>query len=80
MISFWQPRSVLQLVLISFFLALAPLCAAILVTVQTLGGLADKNREVTRVVLEVTRLGEGVQSDVLDLERRARQYLALTQP
>ncbi len=78
--SFWQPRSVLQLVLVSFFAALAPLCVAILFTVQTLGELADKNREVTQVVVEVTRLGQVIQRDVLELERRARQYLALAEP
>jgi two-component system sensor histidine kinase GlrK len=78
--SFWQPRSVLQLVLVSFFAALAPLCMAILFTVQTMGELADKGREVTRVVVEVTRLGQEIHSDVLDLERRALQYLALSDP
>jgi two-component system sensor histidine kinase GlrK len=76
----WQPRSVLQLVLVSFFAALAPLCVAILFTVQTLGQLADKNRDVTRVVVDVTRLGQEVQGEVLELERRARQYLALAEP
>lgn len=77
---FWRPRSVLQLVLVSFFAALAPLCIAILFTVQTLAELADKNREVTTVVVEVTRLGQEVQRDVLELERRARQHLALSEP
>jgi len=78
--SFWQPRSVLQLVLVSFFAALAPLSVAILFTVQTLGELTDKNREVTHVVVGVTRLGQEIQRDVLELERRARQYLALAEP
>jgi two-component system sensor histidine kinase GlrK len=78
--AFWQPRSVLQLVLISFFAALAPLGAAMLFTVQTLGELADKDREVTRVVVDVTRLGQEIQGDVLELERRARQFLALAEP
>ena len=78
--SFWQPRSVLQLVLVSFFSALAPLCVAILFTVQTLGELADKDRKVTLLVVEATRLGQEVQRDVLELERRARQYLALSDP
>ena len=76
----WQPRSILQLVLVSFFAALAPLGVAILFTVQTLGQLADKNRDVTRLVVDVTRLGQEVQGDVLELERRARQYLALAEP
>ena len=78
--SLWQPRSVLQLVLVSFFVALAPLGLAILFTVQTLAELSDRNREVTRLVVEVTRLGQEVQGDVLELERRARQFLALAEP
>ena len=78
--SFWQPRSVLQLVLVSFFAALAPLCIAILFTVQTLGELTDKDRDVTQLVVEVTRLGQEVQHEVLELERRAGQYLALSDP
>jgi two-component system sensor histidine kinase GlrK len=78
--SLWQPRSVLQLVLVSFFAALAPLSAAILFTVQTLGDLAQKNQEVTRQLVEITRLGQEVQRDVLELERRARQYIALADP
>ena len=78
--SFWQPRSVLQLVLVSFFTALAPLGVAMLFTVQTLGELTDKDREATRLVVEVNRLEQEIQRDVLELERRARQYLALGEP
>ena len=78
--SFWQPRSVLQLVLVSFFAALAPLGVAMLFTVQTLGELTDKDREATRLVVEVSRLEQEIQRDVLELERRARQYLALGEP
>jgi two-component system sensor histidine kinase GlrK len=78
--SLWQPRSVLQLVLVSFFVALAPLGLAILFTVQTLAELSDRNREVTGLVVEVTRLGQEVQGDVLELERRARQFMALAEP
>ena len=77
---FWQPGSVLQLVLVSFFVALAPLVVAILYTVQTLGDLAEKNQAVTQQVVEITRLGQEIQRDVLELERRARQFLALADP
>jgi two-component system sensor histidine kinase GlrK len=77
---FWQPGSVLQLVLVSFFVALAPLVVAILYTVQTLGDLAEKNQAVTERVVEITRLGQEIQRDVLELERRARQFLALADP
>lgn len=75
--SIWQPRSVLQMVVIGFFAALVPLCIAILFTIQTLGELSDKNRTAARLVVDITRLGEEIQRDTLELERRARQYLAL---
>jgi two-component system, NtrC family, sensor histidine kinase GlrK len=75
--SLWQPRSVLQLVIIGFFAALAPLSIAILFTIETLGELTDRNRTVTRLVVDITRLGQEIQRDVIELERRARQYLAL---
>lgn len=77
MLSFWQPRSLLQLVMFSFFAALVPLCVAILFTVQTLSDLTDRNREVTGTVVEMTRLEHEIQRDVLELERRAGQYVAL---
>ncbi|MEH6570593.1 MAG: HAMP domain-containing sensor histidine kinase [Halioglobus sp.] len=47
---------------------------------QTMGELADKDRDVTQLVVEVTRLGQEVQHEVLELERRAGQYLALSDP
>ncbi len=75
--SFWQPRSVLQLLLIGFLVAVAPLCIAILSTIDALGELAEKHRSTTRLVVEVSQLEQQVQRDILQLERRARQYLAL---
>ena len=78
--SFWRPRSILQLVLVGFFTALAPLCLAILFTVQTLEDLAADTRGVTRQVVEVTRLGQKIQGELLQLERHARQYLTLYDP
>ena len=75
--SLWQPRSLQQLVLVSIFAALAPLCLAILFTVNTLGKLSETNLEVNHTVVYATRLGQEIQRDVLELERRARQYLAL---
>jgi len=77
---FWQPRSLAQLVRISFFVALAPLGVAILFTIHTLGTMADKNREVTQVVVEATRLGQDIEHSVLEMERRAGQYQALANP
>ena len=80
MSSIWQPRSLSQLVLVSFLVALAPIGWAIFVTVQTLGELADKDRSLTRVVVEATRLGQEIQGDIIELERRALQYIAVGDP
>jgi two-component system sensor histidine kinase GlrK len=75
--SFWRPRSLLQLVLVGFFTALAPLCLAIVFTVQTLEDLAANTRDVTRQVIYVTRLGNEIEGELLELERHTRQYLTL---
>tara|TARA_R110002094_G_scaffold217646_1_gene188817 strand:- start:2815 stop:4224 length:1410 start_codon:yes stop_codon:yes gene_type:complete len=75
--SFLQPRSVLQLVVVGFLVVVAPLCLAILYTVQTLGTLSEGSRVVTTQVVALSRHGQELQRDLLDLERRARQYLAL---
>jgi two-component system sensor histidine kinase GlrK len=75
--SFWQPRSVLQLVIVGFSAALAPLCMAALFTIQTMEDLADNHLSVTRLAVDLTRRGQQVQRDLLELERRARQFLTL---
>ena len=75
--SLWRPRSVLQLVLVGFFTAVAPLCLAILFALQTLESLARHEQAVTRQVVEVTRLGQEVEGELLELERHTRQYLTL---
>ena len=74
---FFQPKSVLQLVILGFLLAIAPLCLAILYTIQTLGELSEKNRVVSAQVIAMTRHGQDLQRDLLDLERRTHQYLTL---
>ena len=75
--SLWRPRSVLQLVLIGFFTAVAPLCLAIVFTLQTLESLASHERAITRQVIEVTRLGQKIEGELREMERHTRQYLAL---
>ena len=75
--SVFQPKSVLQLVVIGFLVVVAPLCLAILYTVQTLGELSENSRSVTAQVITLNRHGQELQRDLLDLERRARQYLTL---
>jgi two-component system, NtrC family, sensor histidine kinase GlrK len=75
--SFWQPRSVLQLVIVGFFAALAPVCVAVLLTIQTMEQITDNHRLVTRLAVDVTRMGQEIHRDVLELERRSRQFVAL---
>jgi two-component system, NtrC family, sensor histidine kinase GlrK len=75
--SFWQPRSVLQLIIVGFFAALAPVCVAVFFTIQTMQDLTDKHRSATRLAVDVTRMGQDIHRDVLELERRARQFIAL---
>ncbi|MEM6583165.1 MAG: HAMP domain-containing sensor histidine kinase [Pseudomonadota bacterium] len=78
--SLWRPRSVLQLVLVGFFAALAPLCLAIFFTIQTLEDLAANNSQATRQIVDVTRLGHEIEEELLQLERHIRQYLTLLDP
>lgn len=77
---FWRPRSILQLVLVGFFTALAPLCLAILFTVETLDDLASSERDITRKVIATSRLGQEIQAELLEMERHARQYMTLFDP
>ncbi|MEM8562133.1 MAG: HAMP domain-containing sensor histidine kinase [Pseudomonadota bacterium] len=63
-----------------FFAALAPLCLAIFFTIQTLEDLTTNTREVTRKIVEATRLGHEIDEELLQLERHARQYLTLFDP
>ncbi len=74
---FWQPRSVLQLAIVGFLAALAPVCVAVLLTIQTMEQITDNHRSVTRLAVDVTRMGQEIHRDVLELERRSRQFVAL---
>jgi two-component system sensor histidine kinase GlrK len=70
----WRPRSTLQLVLLAFFFVLAPLCAAIFFTLQTLDHQAKHGERLSRELVSLTRSSQQLGSDLLDVERRARQY------
>ncbi|MFV0276196.1 MAG: sensor histidine kinase [Parahaliea sp.] len=72
-----RPQSIVQLVLLGLLAVVAPLCVAIIFTVQTLGGLAQEGAALSETVVTVTRVTQVLQSDILELERRARQYLTL---
>ncbi|WP_207061495.1 cell wall metabolism sensor histidine kinase WalK [Motiliproteus sp. SC1-56] len=73
----WRPRSILQLVLLGFFIVMAPLCAAIFVTLQTLDQQASHGERLSRELVALTRHSEQLGADLLDIERRARQYVTL---
>ncbi len=73
----WQPRSILQLVLLGLFIVIAPLCVAILYTLETLDELSLKNSSINHNVVALTRSSQALHSDILGLERRARQFVTL---
>ncbi|MEH6812581.1 MAG: HAMP domain-containing sensor histidine kinase [Motiliproteus sp.] len=74
---FWRPRSILQLTLIGFFVAVAPLCVAIFYTVQAFDQLSINNSRMTHNLVDLTRSNQLLQSDLWNLERQAGQYVAL---
>lgn len=73
----WRPRSILQLMLFGLVTVVAPLCVAIFYTVETLDELARQNQSVNQQTISLTRSSQLFESSLLDLERRARQYVAL---
>ncbi len=73
----WRPKSIVQLVLIGITIVIAPLCAAILYTVQALDQQAVNANTVTRELVALTRQSQRLQTDLVDLERLARQYATL---
>ncbi len=73
----WRPRSILQLILLGFLTVVAPLSAAVVLTVQTLVEQAVDNARLNERTVTLTRSTQQLQSDLLDLERRTRQYATL---
>lgn len=73
----WRPRSILQLMLFGLMTVVAPLCVAIFYTVETLDGLAKQGQSVNQKTIALTRASQHFKSSLLDLERRARQYVTL---
>jgi len=55
----------------------APLCVAIFYTVETLDELARQSQTVNQQTITLTRSSQRFESSLFDLERRARQYMAL---
>ncbi|RDE24346.1 HAMP domain-containing protein [Motiliproteus coralliicola] len=73
----WRPRSIYQLALLGFTFALAPLCLAIFTSLQTLSEQSVHGQQLSRELLETTRLSQSVQAQLVDLERLSRQYATL---
>lgn len=73
----WRPRSILQLMFFGLITVVAPLCVGIFYTVETLDELAQQNQMVNQQTISLTRSSQLFETSVLDLERRARQYVAL---
>lgn len=76
----WRPRSILQLILLGFLTVVAPLSAAVVLAVQTLVEQAVENARLNERTVALTRSTQQLQSDLLDLERRTRQYATLEDP
>ena len=73
----WRPRSILQLILLGFLTVVAPLSAAVVLAVQTLVEQAVDNARLNERTVTLTRSTQQLQGDLLDLERRTRQYATL---
>ena len=76
----WRPRSILQLILLGFLTVVAPLSAAVVLAVQTLVEQAMENARLSERTVTLTRSTQQLQGDLLDLERRTRQYATLEDP
>ncbi len=76
----WRPRSIFQLVLLGFFIVVTPFCVATYLSLQTLNQQAVQGEQMTRELVALTRKSQQLQADLLDLERRARQYATLGDP
>ena len=73
----WRPRSLFQLLLLAFVTVIAPLTITVAYSVKALEALAQENSLVSERLIALTRASQILQSDQLDLERSARQYLTL---
>jgi len=70
----WKPRSLQQLILISFLLVVAPLCVLIFKATQTLTQQNDTLREYAQQALDTTARAQQMNQIAEDLLRASRQY------
>ncbi|MBP9034246.1 MAG: hypothetical protein KBG29_10165, partial [Pseudomonadales bacterium] len=68
------------MILLGFLTVVAPLSAALVLAVQTLVEQAVENARLNERTVTLTRSTQQLQGDLLDLERRTRQYATLQDP
>ncbi len=73
----FRPRSLLQLVVISFVLVLTPLSALLLQAMQALESVSMKSRVTTLEIVSLSKNSQSLPEIVLDMEHTARQYQVL---
>lgn len=76
----FRPRSLLQLVVISFVLVLTPLGALLIQAVQALESVSMKGRVATLEIASLAKRSQSLPEIVLDMEHSARQYQVLGDP
>lgn len=79
-IMLFRPRSLLQLVVISFILVLTPLGALLIQAVQALDSVSMKGRMATLEIVSLAKKSQSLPEIVLDMEHSARQYQVLGDP
>lgn len=76
----FRPRSLLQLVVISFVLVLTPLAALLIQAMQALDDVSMKGRLATLEIVSLAKSSQSLPETMLDLEHSARQYQVLGDP
>ena len=79
-IMLFRPRSLLQLVVISFILVLTPLGALLIQAVQALDSVSMKGKIATLEIISLAKKSQSLPEIVLDMEHSARQYQVLGDP
>lgn len=73
----FKPRSILQLVVLSFFAVVTPLVVGLIVIAQQLEALSQESRDTVAAGAEAMRASRALIEQTSSLERNARQYSVL---
>ena len=73
----FQPNSISSLVLYGYLIALLPLAAALVMAVMHMERLAKESKATMKQAVEATQDGRLLISQIVAMERSARQYLVL---